>query len=129
MPETDYASLEGKTPADRTVMHVLYGMHTVAPFTVWVLSVIALIVHYVKRADETDVLYVSHHNYMIRTVWWTALWLWRHRKAAAPIPKGASGWSATPAATAARRSPTCISTSSVARAPGARDEGLPQGLN
>ena len=75
MPETDYASLEGKTPADRTVMHVLYGMHTVAPFTVWVLSVIALIVHYVKRADETDVLYVSHHNYMIRTVWWTALWL------------------------------------------------------
>ena len=61
-----------KTPGDRTTMHVLYGMHTVAPFTLWTLSVIALIVHYVKRADEQDVLYLAHHNYMIRTVWWTA---------------------------------------------------------
>ena len=27
-----------KTPGDRTTMHVLYGMHTVAPFTLWTLS-------------------------------------------------------------------------------------------
>jgi uncharacterized membrane protein len=75
MPEADYVTLENKTPADRTTMHVLYGMHTVAPFTLWTLSVIALIVHYVKRSEERDPLYLGHHNYMIRTVWWTALWL------------------------------------------------------
>jgi uncharacterized membrane protein len=76
MTETNYADFEaGKTPGDRTVMHVLYGMHTVAPFTLWSLSVVALIVNYIKRPDEHDPLYLSHHNYMIATFWWTLLWL------------------------------------------------------
>ncbi|MEJ5991440.1 hypothetical protein WG902_15660 [Ramlibacter sp. PS3R-8] len=75
MAETNYGVFEPKTQADRTLMHVLYGMHTVSPFTFWTLSVVALVIHYVKRADESDALYVAHHNYMIRTVWWTALWL------------------------------------------------------
>lgn len=77
MPETDFTTLEdrSRTPGDRTVMHVLYGMHTVSPFTLWSLSLIALIVHYVKRSDERDPLYLAHHNYMISTVWWTLLWL------------------------------------------------------
>ncbi|MBC5784519.1 hypothetical protein H8N03_16345 [Ramlibacter sp. USB13] len=77
MAETDYVTLEDDNgnPGRRTVMHVLYGMHTVAPFTLWSLSLIALVVHYVKRADETDARYVAHHSYMIRTVWWTLLWL------------------------------------------------------
>ena len=76
MSQTDYQEIiVAKTPGDRTTMHVLYGMHTVAPFTLWTLSVIALIGHYVKRADEQDVLYLALHNYMIRTVWWTMLWL------------------------------------------------------
>ena len=59
----------------RTVMHVLYGMHTVAPFTLWSLSVIALVIQYIQRGDEQDPLYLAHHNYMISTFWWTALWL------------------------------------------------------
>ena len=37
---------------------------------------LALIGHYVKRADEQDVLYLDHHNYMIRTVWWTIAGCW-----------------------------------------------------
>ena len=77
MPETDFTTLDDKSrsPADRTEMHVLYGMHTASPFTLWSLSLIALVVHYVKRADERDPLYLAHHTYMIRTVWWTAAWL------------------------------------------------------
>jgi uncharacterized membrane protein len=69
------APLETKSPGDRTVMNVLYGMHTVAPFTLWTLSIVALVIHYVKRSDEHDPLYLAHHNYMIATVWWTVLWL------------------------------------------------------
>ena len=72
MPQTDFNEFVAKTQADRTVMHVLYGMHLLAPFTLWSLSLIALVVHYVKRADEQDAIYLSHHNYMISTVWWTA---------------------------------------------------------
>jgi uncharacterized membrane protein len=75
MAETDYATLEDKSPGDRTVMHVLYGLHTVAPFTAWTLSLVAVVINYVKRSDESDPLYAKHHNYMIRTFWWAVLWL------------------------------------------------------
>ncbi len=42
MSETDFAAFEGKNPGDRTIMHVLYGLHTLAPFTMLTLSVVAL---------------------------------------------------------------------------------------
>jgi len=74
MAETDFAEFE-KSSGDRTMMNVLYGMHVVAPFTAWTLAVIALILNYIKRSDEHDAIYVTHHNYMISTFWWTILWL------------------------------------------------------
>jgi uncharacterized membrane protein len=57
------------------VMHVLYALHTVAWMSMGMLAVIALVVNYIRRADETDPLRLGHHNYMIRTFWWTLLWL------------------------------------------------------
>jgi len=75
MSQTDYARFETKSPSDRTIMHVLYGLHTVAWASAGMLAVIALIVNYIKRGDERDAAYVSHHNYMIATFWWTVLWL------------------------------------------------------
>ncbi len=75
MAETDYQQFEAKTPGDRTVMHVLYGLHTVAWLSMGMLAVVALIVNYIKRSDEHDPVYSSHHNYMISTFWWTVLWL------------------------------------------------------
>ena len=75
MSETDFAAFAGKTQGDRTVMHVLYGLHTLAPFTMLTLSVVALIVNYLRKGDENDALYLAHHAYMIRTFWWAVLWL------------------------------------------------------
>ena len=63
------------TDNDRTVMHVLYGLHTVAWASAGMLAVIALVVNYIKRGEEIDPLYNAHHNYMIRTFWWTIFWL------------------------------------------------------
>ena len=40
-------------------MHVLYGLHTVAWVSMGMLAVIALIVNYIKRADEHDAVYVE----------------------------------------------------------------------
>ncbi|MFZ4758449.1 MAG: DUF4870 family protein [Burkholderiaceae bacterium] len=40
-----------------------------------VLSVIALIVNYIKRDDAVGTIYESHMNWMIRTFWWTLVWL------------------------------------------------------
>jgi uncharacterized membrane protein len=75
MAQTDFATFEHKSPGDRTVMHILYGMHTVAWASLGILAVIALIINYIKRSDETDPTYNDHHSYMIRTFWWTVLWL------------------------------------------------------
>lgn len=75
MSETDFAQFEPKDSGDRTVMHLLYGLHTVAWASMGTLAVIALIVNYIKRGDEHDPIYASHHNYMIATFWWTILWL------------------------------------------------------
>lgn len=66
---------ELKTANDRLVMHVLYGLHTIAWASAGTLAVIALIINYIRRADETDPLYLAHHRYMIATFWWTLLWL------------------------------------------------------
>ena len=75
MSETSMAEFDPKTQGDRTVMHVLYGLHTLAWFSAGTLAVIALIINYLRRSDETAALYIDHHNYMIATFWWTLLWL------------------------------------------------------
>lgn len=71
----DVVEIEMKTSNDRLVMHVLYGLHTLAWFSAGAFAVIALIVNYLRRADEPAGLYIDHHNYMIATFWWTLLWL------------------------------------------------------
>ena len=75
MRQTDLVTFDVKTSGDRTVMHVLYGLHTLAWFSGGVFAVIALIMNYLRRDGEVDPLYVAHHNYMISTFWWTLLWL------------------------------------------------------
>ena len=57
------------------VMHILYGLHTLAWLSAGVFAVVALIVNYIRRGDETDPLFIGHHSYMISTFWWTLLWL------------------------------------------------------
>lgn len=75
MALTNYSDIELKSSSDRTVMHILYGMHTIAWASLGVLALVALIVNYIKRSDETDPLYRDHHSYMISTFWWALLWL------------------------------------------------------
>jgi uncharacterized membrane protein len=67
--------LDDKTPGDRLVMQILYGLHTLAWFSGGTLAVVALVVNYIRRADERDGLWRAHHSYMIATFWWTLLWL------------------------------------------------------
>lgn len=68
-------SWDAKTPGDRLVMQILYGLHTLAWFSGGTFAVVALIINYIKRSDERDPLYCAHHSYMIATFWWTLLWL------------------------------------------------------
>lgn len=64
-----------KTSSDRLVMQILYGLHTMAWFSGGVFAVVALIINYLRRADEVEASYLAHHNFMISTFWWTLVWL------------------------------------------------------
>ena len=53
-----------------------YGMHIASPIvSLMILTVIALIINYVKRDEARGTVYESHMNWMISTCWWTLLWL------------------------------------------------------
>ena len=39
------------------------------------LSVVALIINYIKRDDARGTIYESHMNWMISTFWWTLFWI------------------------------------------------------
>jgi uncharacterized membrane protein len=71
----DPIDVRPRSSGERMLVHVLYGMHTAAWLSLGTLAVIALIVNYIRRADDPDPLYILHHRYMITTFWWTAVWL------------------------------------------------------
>ena len=60
----------------KKVCLVDYALHIAGPLlSMGVLSVIALIVNYIKRDDARGTIYESHMNWMIRTFWWTLFWV------------------------------------------------------
>ncbi|HYF57903.1 MAG TPA: hypothetical protein VEA81_02985 [Burkholderiaceae bacterium] len=53
-----------------------YALHIAGPLlSMGFLSVIALIVNYIKRDDARGTVYESHMSWMIRTFWWTVFWI------------------------------------------------------
>ncbi|MBW6493633.1 MAG: hypothetical protein K0B16_03565 [Burkholderiaceae bacterium] len=53
-----------------------YGLHIASPLvSVMLLTIIALIINYVKRDDARGTIWESHMNWMIRTCWWTLFWI------------------------------------------------------
>jgi uncharacterized membrane protein len=75
MDEPEILDPQPRADERRTLMHVLYAMHTIAWLSFGVLAVIAVLVNHIRRSDESDPLYGAHHRYMIRTFWWTLGWL------------------------------------------------------
>ena len=57
-----------------TVTHVMYGLHALAPFTMWILAIVAMIIGLVKRDDVRGTWLDSHYDYLSRTFWWGFLW-------------------------------------------------------
>ncbi len=53
-----------------------YALHIASPIvSMMLLTVIALIINYVKRGESRGTVYESHMNWMISTCWWTLFWL------------------------------------------------------
>lgn len=74
------ADVEVITPVDelglRRVTLLDYALHIASPIvSMMLLTVIALIINYVKRPDARGTVWHSHMDWMIRTCWWTLFWL------------------------------------------------------
>ena len=69
--------IDGATgrPAPTRVAHVLYILHGLAPFTAWMLAVVAIIVGMVNRDAVSGTWVESHYSYLSRTFWWGLLWI------------------------------------------------------
>ncbi len=53
-----------------------YLLHIVGLlYSMGLLSVVALIINYVKRPDARGTIYESHMTWMIATFWWTLFWV------------------------------------------------------
>lgn len=84
MPETIDVTPSGSAserPPERDVTasiplgHVLYALHALAPFTMWLLAILALIIAMVKKDDVRGTWLESHFTWLGSTFWWGLLWL------------------------------------------------------
>ena len=57
------------------LLHVLYLLHGLAPFTAWTLAIVAIIVGAVKRDDYRGTWLETHVSWLSRTFWWGLLWI------------------------------------------------------
>ena len=57
--------------SDRTMPLIAYVLHLIGAVT-GLISIAALILNYVRANQYAE---ASHHRWMIRTFWWTLLWL------------------------------------------------------
>ena len=58
-----------------TVAHIMYIMHAISPFTLWTLSLIAIIVGALTRDSVRGTYLESHYSWLAQTFWWGLLWL------------------------------------------------------
>lgn len=66
----------GRTDTLRKTAMFDYGLHIVGILlSLGTLSVIALIINYVKRPSARGTIYESHFTWQIRTFWWTLFWV------------------------------------------------------
>jgi uncharacterized membrane protein len=73
---TQDLTLERNMEEQKNMARILYIAHALAlVFSLGMLSIIPLIVNYIKRGDAQGSFIYSHHSWMIRSFWWYAFWM------------------------------------------------------
>jgi len=62
-------------PVSTTGLHILYIMHAVSPFTLWSLSLLAVIMGAFMRDSARGTYLESHYAWLLRTFLWGILWV------------------------------------------------------
>ena len=71
---TDIDATSGR-PVATTNVHILYAMHLVSPFTLWSLSLLAVIIGAFVRDPVRGTYVETHIAWLLRTFCWGILWL------------------------------------------------------
>ena len=58
-----------------TTAHVMYLMHAIAPFTLWTVALLALLVGALTRDSVRGTWVETHYSWLLRTCLWGLLWL------------------------------------------------------
>ena len=67
--------LDQKSQDEKNTARLIYIIHGgCVAFTAGLLSIIPLIMNYIKRGDSQGTIAYSHHSYMIRSFWWYVVW-------------------------------------------------------
>ncbi|MES2899180.1 MAG: hypothetical protein V4723_05585 [Pseudomonadota bacterium] len=67
--------LDNKSEQAKNMARILYVVHGLCWFfSAGTLSIIPLIINYIKRDDAQGTIVYSHHNWMIRAFWWYLVW-------------------------------------------------------
>lgn len=73
---TQDLTLERNMEEQKNMARILYIVHALAlVFSLGLLSIIPLIVNYIKRGDAQGTFVHSHHSWMIRSFWWYVFWM------------------------------------------------------
>lgn len=69
--------IDGSTgrPQSTTLVQILYVMHAISPFTLWTLSLVAVIIGAVTRDSVRGSYIETHYSWLLRTFLWGLLWL------------------------------------------------------
>jgi uncharacterized membrane protein len=62
-------------PATTGTAHILYLMHAISPFTLWTLSLVAVIVGAFTRDGVRGTWVETHYAWLLSTFLWGLLWL------------------------------------------------------
>jgi uncharacterized membrane protein len=72
---TDIDHTSGR-PVSTTGLHVLYILHAISPFTLWSLSLVAVIMGAFMRDSDRGTYLESHYSWLLRTFLWGLLTIW-----------------------------------------------------
>ena len=64
----------GRAAPTRTA-HILYLLHAISPFTIWTLSLVAVIIGAINRDSVRGTWVETHYSYLLRTFMWGLVWL------------------------------------------------------
>jgi uncharacterized membrane protein len=69
--------IDGSTgrPTNTTLIQILYLMHAISPFTLWTLSLVAVVIGAFTRDSVRGSYVETHYSWLLRTFLWGLLWL------------------------------------------------------